>query len=678
MKQKVSRFLMSEKSSPLILALLVVVSYGLVTPFIGFFMDDWYLIWFKHIFGGLKFIQYFSLDRPLEGYFYTAVNFLLGNSESAFLWQVFGLFIRWLCVFALWGFLNTLWPNAKKQNMLVCVLAAVFPGFLQQWIAMSYSFHLACLAGLFFSFTLMLNAVRNPKKFWLYIIPSYLIGFYCYAAAEFYYGLELIRPVILFIEFSRTEPVLKTRIKRTLKWWLPFFGVYILFGIWRAFFFVSKNHEMQISQHFTGSPLSVITDLFGKIYQAGVDATAHSWFTPLNLSNYPDTGIVPVIILAVILVVFIAIYLWCTRTYKDEGNQVTEQTTRWRREAFWLALISMIVAVLPFWAADLPISNQYPFDRFLLPYLFGSCLFIVVFSDKSKFGLLLISFLAAVAVGFHIRNGIRYKNMWDQQVDFIWQLTWRAPGIIENTGLISDELPFSDLFSAPSLTAPLNMIYDSDQSTNETKYMLFLFVQQRDVIQAFIPGETFDHSFRGFDFQGNTSNLLVFDKPAEGCLRILTPSDSVNSEEYWPEYEFWFSATPLSNLERIITETDSPAIPPSRFFGVENTDQWCYYYEKADLARQQKNWDEVIARYDEGFAKGYQPLNQSEWLPLIEAYLQIGAPEKALEITKGISGFNSEANESFCNLWATIKESASNSEIIRELQEATKCDILHD
>ena len=106
--QGIKRILFNDKIISLKIAGLILLSYGLVIPFIGFFMDDWYIIWFKHIFGSIELINYFSLDRPLMGYFYVAVNFILGNSESPLVWQVFGLFTRWLCVYALWGFLNSL------------------------------------------------------------------------------------------------------------------------------------------------------------------------------------------------------------------------------------------------------------------------------------------------------------------------------------------------------------------------------------------------------------------------------------------------------------------------------------------------------------------------------------------------------------------------------------------
>jgi len=197
--QRVLSFITSRKFTPWLLLLLTIISFGLLIPFMGYFMDDWYLIWFKHTFGALQYPAYFALDRPLMGYFYVIANALLFNSESPLVWHIFGLLTRWVCTLALWQFLNTLWPRNLKQNTWVALLAAVFPGFIQHWIIVVYSFFYVCLAGLFFSFTLMIRAIRDRNHFWFNYILSILIGFYSFAAAEFYSGLELIRPVILWI-----------------------------------------------------------------------------------------------------------------------------------------------------------------------------------------------------------------------------------------------------------------------------------------------------------------------------------------------------------------------------------------------------------------------------------------------------------------------------------------------
>jgi hypothetical protein len=50
------------------------------------------------------------------------------------------------------------------------------------------------------------------------------------------------------------------------------------------------------------------------------------------------------------------------------------------------------------------------------------------------------------------------------------------------------------------------------------------------------------------------------------------------------------------------------------------------------LARQRGAWDQVIALGEEAINAGFEPLDQSEWMPLIEGYAYSGDLEKANSI----------------------------------------------
>ena len=676
MFQKFKRFFFSNRNAPILFALLVLASYAVVLPFMGFFMDDWYLIWFKHIFGALQYTTYFSLDRPLMGYFYIAANFLLANSESPIVWQIFGLFTRWLTVFALWGFLNTLWPKAKKQNLLVAILAAVFPGFTQQWIAMIYSFFFTCLAGFFFSLTLMLKAVREPKRFWIYTVLSLIIGVYSYAASEFFFGLELIRPVVLWIEYSRNFINPRQQFWKTIKNWLPYLAAFLTFAVWRGFFYVSSNHGVMITEQIKHSLLGTITSSLKQIYQAGIDAVFTAWVNPLNMSNYPSKGKVPLLILGIVILVFIGLVLWLLSFDKKNPQEIELENKTWQKEAFWLGLISLIVAVIPFIAADMTISNEYPYDRFLLAYLFGSCLLLVVLSDKKKIGLIFIAFLTAAATGYQINNSIYYKNLYQQQSDFFWQLAWRAPQIQKNTTLISEDTPFSTLFSSSSLTAPLNMIYDSSLDEHEIPYMMLFYKEHKELITSFSEDSPISYSFRTFVFNGNTSSILVYKKPADSCLRIFSSTDSADEFQTDDSYDFWKAAIPLSNQSLIIANPEDPAVLPQKYFGKEDTDQWCYYFEKADLARQQSKWQDVIDLYARAKEKGFTPLAPYEWTPLIDAYIATGQIQNAIGITNDLNLADDNAKSVFCSTWINLEKQSANSKdspTIQKMIESMHC-----
>jgi hypothetical protein len=51
---------------------------------------------------------------------------------------------------------------------------------------------------------------------------------------------------------------------------------------------------------------------------------------------------------------------------------------------------------------------------------------------------------------------------------------------------------------------------------------------------------------------------------------------------------------------------------------------WCYYYEKADLARQRGDWEEVLSLGAQALEKGFAPQDKIEWLPFLQAYAVAG------------------------------------------------------
>jgi hypothetical protein len=59
---------------------------------------------------------------------------------------------------------------------------------------------------------------------------------------------------------------------------------------------------------------------------------------------------------------------------------------------------------------------------------------------------------------------------------------------------------------------------------------------------------------------------------------------------------------------------------------------WCYYYQKASLARQRGDWDEISRLYDEATAKGLMANDKSEVFPFLEGLVNAGryADAKAL------------------------------------------------
>jgi hypothetical protein len=158
-----------------------------------------------------------------------------------------------------------------------------------------------------------------------------------------------------------------------------------------------------------------------------------------------------------------------------------------------------------------------------------------------------------------------------------------------------------------------------------------------------------EHNHRGTYFKTSTSSTLalVFDPPA--CLRILRPEDALLPG--LPER--LARVLPITRLEQIQVEADG-AHPPAQL-GQEPRHDWCYYFERADLARQQEDWTGITALGEEAFSAGLHWEAPVELLPFIEGYARVGMWEKARELAWEV-GERSGLQPSLCALWDRVED----------------------
>ncbi len=659
--RRIKQFINSKYFMPLALVALVFISYGLLIKYLGFYLDDWYILWYKDAFGAAKFIQYFALDRPLEGYYFYAVNFLAGNSISPLVWQIITLSTHALSVLAIWSFLVTLWPNHKRQTSTVALLAAVYPGFTQSSM-IQYSFHFFCLACLFFSFTLMLKAMNQPKYFWIFTFLSVVLGVYAYAGADFFAGLELIRPIILWIAFSRLHQDFKSKFRTTLLNSIPYAVSYIGFFIWRSFFYVSENHQLAINVDMLKSPVQLIMNFMLRTWQAGVDAVINAWGKVFNLQYYPRSGMVWTLIIVLVLVLF-AVFWFIFRQFKtDSEDTELKRSQLWRKEALWLSIGALLVTVIPFWAADLQIGIENPYDRFLLSYLFGSCLFVAALLEThgkfQKINLVLVCLLIAFGTGNQIANSNRFKNQWTNQKELYWQIVWRMPELTSGTTLWTYQFPENAYYTGAALGSQLNWTYSGTGiQKDEIDYDFILINSGQSVfVPVLVPNQSIVTSNRKYEFHGNTSNTVYVYKESNNCLRVLddqlTPILTVVADYNRTMIE----ASSLSNLGLIGSPDGKPAQPIYAVYGPEPTHDWCYYFEKAELARQQQKYSEVVDLFAESQNLGLTPNSITEWYPFIEALGRTGRWEEVEKLTQLVVVDSRIAVSGLCNIWDRFAE----------------------
>ena len=137
-------------------------------------------------------------------------------------------------------------------------------------------------------------------------------------------------------------------------------------------------------------------------------------------------------------------------------------------------------------------------------------------------------------------------------------------------------------------------------------------------------------------FAGNTSQAVVFYYSPPRCLRLLDPEiDSEN--RLIPDDSFLRDAALLSSTAPILSE--SIARMPE-IYNPEPAHGWCYYFQKADLARQMRDWETVTQLGDVAFALDDYPNDPIERFVFIEGYAHTADLGKSGRIVHGfLRGF---------------------------------------
>jgi len=651
---------------PIALLGLSFLSYGILSPWLGFYWDDWPAIWYLHTFGPAGFKEVFANDRPLLGRFFMLTTPFLGDSTLA--WQIFGILTRWVSSLALWWTLRQVWPDRTREATWVALLFTVYPGFTQQYIAVTYSHVLIILSIFLFSMGSMVLAVRKPARFWPLMIFSVLASAVTMFSVEYFFGLELLRPVLLWLALDGKIHNLGKRFYKTLAVWAPYLITMVIFLLWRVLFSATPRGQVKLVDKLQSNPVQEIIRLAGVISQDVFQSSLLAWIKPVDFSQLISFGTASVIQYAALsLGKFLIAFFYQAKLRLAEDP--IEAGSRLAGRSYPLLLTglggyALLVGGWPFWATHLPIELVYPWDRFTLPMMLGASLLVVglleLLGNRRLLKLILLSALIGLAVGFQFQHSNTYRRDWNTQAQFFWQMAWRAPAIQPGTLLISSELPF-EYFSDNSLAAPLNWLYAPEHASRSMDYMFFSIEARLGLsLPALQTGLPIEQDYRSASFTGNTSQALVLYYQPPGCVKFLDPvADSALPQK--PKYIS--DAMPLSNLNTIQAETANPARPPEHIFGPEPAHGWCYYFEKAELARQFGEWQEIGSLAEQAFAldETLSPVKALELLPYIEAFAHLDQWELAQEHSLEAYRLQNRLDRVLCLTWERIEANTPTS-----------------
>jgi hypothetical protein len=667
-------------TASVVLLLLCFVSYGSLAPGLGLYQDDWFITFFRHFLGPSSLVETFVVDRPLLGYVHWVTTGLVG--ESLLGWQVFAIITRWLCCLALWWALRGVWPTRVLPVTAVVFLFAVYPGFKQQYIAITYSSGFLILALFLASLGGTVWAVRRPMRFWPLYLGSIALDGLAMFTVDYFFGLELLRPLFLWLILGEDNKDGHRRLKQVALYWFPYLLLMMLFLGWRMSTPTPRG-QINIFSRLSADPLNAILELTKTVLQDVFMVSVLAWKQVFSLGTLRPYESLPIlkfvlIVLGTTLLVFIFL------TFLRDGNSL-EQEDRlsrpgWPIVAILLGLCALLAGGVPVWATNLRMELYYPWDRLTLPMMLGVSLLLAGLVmlipgwRLLRFGLLASA--VGLAAGLHYQNALSYRQEWLMQQDFFWQLAWRAPAIQPGTVVLTSELPFLYDFDS-LLTAPLNWTFASQLSGRELPYQLYNVEAHLSLgLADFALDTPIYQSNRLMPFAGSTSQAIVVFYRPPACLKVIDPQ----RDRGLPDKPRYFrELLPLSRPELILPEGDPAARPPEQFFAADPEPGWCYYFQKAELARQEGDWKQMAALGDLALQGEYRIYrrNAAELMPYIEGYAHTGRWEDAEALSMQAYRAWENIRLMVCDTWALIGQDigvdAQGMAAMKEIQGELHC-----
>lgn len=611
-KLKFSPFLLSVSGLLVVSAL----AYLPHLPRLGYYNDDWYVMYDAFTQGTSFFTHIFRSDRPgrapIMMFFYT----LFG--PHALYYHISAYFFRVLSgISVLWIF-QQIWPGRAKTNFLIALLFLVYPGFLSQINAIDYQSHILALFSVFFSIGLTLRAVSSPPG-WKQIVLSVaaiLTGWLYLSQMEYFIGLEAFRLLMVYLLISERGPqAIWQKIRSSLASWFIFIIIPIGFLLWRLFFFSAERRATDIGAQLGQSLTSPIALMWWLVYlvQDAFNVLVTGWVWPVYNLGFQMRLSDTLIALSLSALAF-GLAWWLDKRQQDEMDLPDIG------ETLSIGLLALLAGQLPVILANRHIS--FPdYSRYALVGIAGMALIFgiaLAHVRNRQIRTVLLALMLFSAILTHYANGLKAASEWNMMRNFWWQVSWRIPDLKDDTTLLAS-YPSLAIQEDYFIWGPANLIYrPSKQDSIPIKIPIPAAVLTDNIMFRVMQGRGSETQER----RGNLSvrdfgNVLVLTQASEtGCVRVL---DGNTAELSTQDQHRILLIGEMSKLDNVLT-TGSFHTPPPEFFGSEPQNGWCYYYQKATLARQIGNWQEVARLGNKALAEGYYPSDRVEWMPFLQAY----------------------------------------------------------
>jgi hypothetical protein len=618
----------------LLVSLTTLITYGVSIPRLGFYYDDWYVLWSGQARGAASLIPLFSTDRPFMGVVYSQVYHLLGDTIVN--WHLYALLWRMIGGLAFFWILRLLWPEHKYLTTLMAVLFVIYPGFLSQPDANTKQNHLYGFGTALLSIGFMLQAIKLKSKVWkiIFFAFSILLTVNYLFIYEYMIGLEGMRFVLLGVLLYQ-QGFKKYRILavEVFKRWWPFVLAAAGFLYWRFFIFESSRvatNPARLAGSYLGNLRHMSIRLVLEITKDFLDTSIFAWFVKpyflISGAQYSDLGFA--LLVATFVIILVWLYLFLSKKWWGTDYQA-EEKPRPFVQFLWIGALITLCAVAPVIASGRNVDLTDSYKSYGLHPIGGVVIFVagLVLMLQPKFRRLILIALIGISVSAQVLNASGFwVQFWRYERETWWQLTWRAPDIRDGT-LVMAYLPDGyRLQQDYEIWGPVNLIYRPGPAESPA---ISAEVLTQDTVYDIFTGEVIDNRVRDIKLHKDYNDLLLISLPARNaCIHLIDGTLPVYSEN---ESLLLQQVGGYSHIDRIVPTGNAP-IPPAAIFGPEPPHNWCYYYQKAALARQVGDWKEIGKLYDQTIALGLEPSDQSEILPFFEGLVNLGRIDEAKKI----------------------------------------------
>ncbi|HKY53881.1 MAG TPA: hypothetical protein VJM08_06210, partial [Anaerolineales bacterium] len=508
------------------LLLIGMVTYNYALTSLGYYWADWEVMMFIKLNPALQF-DYYAEDRPFP-WTYRLIHFLVGENPIG--WHIVTLLIRWAASLIFVHALILLWPRYENHLYWLGAILMVYPGFLQQLQSATKARHIMTFLLFALSIYFMVLAIKRPK--WArFLFPlSWLVTFLHLFTTEYFAGLELIRPLLLWLLIAREDTKIIDSIRRVAIYYLPYLLITVFFFWCRFIYFPAIFNTVSrigdINTVVGGFQKSTVDALLAFLNGALFDLIyliVQVWTNAIiNFDGFTFQNKVAWFAFALGVLLSVAFAFFYSVNEKEDRDNSSP------RSILLIGFVSIVLGALPIWGIGRQVSAGGWNDRFALAPMLGASLivlglllwFVRPAGQKFILGFLLVFSIAAQVWVVNV-----YRNDWRTQLNYYWQLYWRAPALQSGTAVFSLEQPSASVTHFSDAGFALNVLYHYHTEDGLLPYWFFI----RRFHFDYVPGMPIRYIVRKLEFRGNTSEGISIMRPTQGaCLRVL---DTVYAED---------------------------------------------------------------------------------------------------------------------------------------------------